>query len=312
VTEVAAPIDPSTRADVATRAVLAGWADAIRARTQEVVDTGDVEALHQLRVAIRRSRSLLGRSRDVLPRRVVGRYGRQLKWAQQVTGALRDLDVHLEELPGYRAMLVPELAAELDPLEAWLSRQRDAARRLVIRTLQGKRWRKLVDGWTAEVASPPAASPRAERARQPIGEVARRQVRKLHRRVIRHGRGLDASSPPADVHELRKRCKKLRYVLEAWRPVLDADAVDKVVKDLKALQALLGTYQDQEVHGGALAAIAAEMDAAGACATPTILAIGALVEKLREAQAATRAAFDDTFAAFDTKKVERHLDRLLA
>jgi CHAD domain-containing protein len=94
--------------------------------------------------------------------------------------------------------------------------------------------------------------------------------------------------------------------------VLDREAADRVIKDLKALQRLLGTFQDQEVHAAALAALAAEKMAAKRAPTETVLAIGALVDRLRAAQVETRASFERTFAAFDSPKVAAHVDALLA
>ena len=53
------------------------------------------------------------------------------------------------------------------------------------------------------------------------GALARATVARAHRRVVRGGSSISDSSPPEDLHLLRKRVKELRYALEMFAPVLD-------------------------------------------------------------------------------------------
>ena len=60
-----------------------------------IIDDIDSEFLHDFRVAVRRTRSLLGQIRYVLPKRRVTRFKRDFAWLGEVTGPARDMDVYL-------------------------------------------------------------------------------------------------------------------------------------------------------------------------------------------------------------------------
>ncbi len=53
-------------------------------------------------------------------------------------------------------------------------------------------------------------------ATMPIGELAGERIRKVYRRMVQMGRAIDDSSPPEAYHELRKKGKELRYLLELF------------------------------------------------------------------------------------------------
>ena len=86
-----------TRTDVAAGLVLLPLADIAEANVQGVLDDVDTEFLHDLRVSVRRARSVLRELRDVHPPVPRARLRTELKWVQTVTGPLRDLDVQLLE-----------------------------------------------------------------------------------------------------------------------------------------------------------------------------------------------------------------------
>ena len=79
------------------------------------------------------------------------------------------------------------------------------------------------------------------------------------RRVLRRGSRITAASPAEDLHDLRKRAKELRYLLETFAPLLDPGDARGAVKELKALQDVLGTFQDSEAQREAIYALATDM-----------------------------------------------------
>ena len=86
----------------------------------------DPEELHDLRVAVRRTRSALGEFRAFFPQATVARLRGELRWLGEVTGPVRDLDVYLEILPDYQRLLPAEAAGALAPFRAFLQRHRRA------------------------------------------------------------------------------------------------------------------------------------------------------------------------------------------
>src|SRR4029079_2623050 len=94
---------------------------------QGTIDDIDTEVLHELRVAIRRSRSILGQGKQVLPSDVRDSFRDELRWLALLTGPLRDLDVYILEWDRYVAQLSPEGVGHLDPVLAHLREHRARA-----------------------------------------------------------------------------------------------------------------------------------------------------------------------------------------
>ena len=88
----------------------------------------------------------------------------------------------------------------------------------------------------------------AGRADAPIEAVAAERIRKVYRRMVRDGRAIDDDSPDEALHELRKRGKELRYLLELFGGLFPSDVVKPMVSALKDLQDVLGRFQDRSVQ----------------------------------------------------------------
>ncbi len=132
-----------------------------------------------------------------------------------------------------------------------------------------------------------------------------------YRRLVRDGRRITSDSPPSSLHDLRKDAKKLRYALECFGSLFDADEIAMGVKELKGVQEVLGTFQDCEVQKASLAGLGADLiDERGASQAATLIAMGALVERLDEREAEARAAFADRFDRFDDAAVRARFRRL--
>ena len=242
-----------------------------------VIERLDTEFLHEFRVAVRRARSIVKQVRAYLDAELAHGFADELAWLGSVTGPVRDLDVHLEELAA-------ETEEDLGPLREFLAAQRDAAQPALVEALRSSRYVDLVEGWR-RLATPgpiPASDGGAgPDARATIGEVADRYLWKAYRRVVRDGREIGPDSPPEALHGLRKRAKELRYLLECFQTLYPEDDMRTVVKELKALQDNLGEYQDCQVQAAALRQMAEEMMATGSAPATTLMAMGRLAEDQR-------------------------------
>ena len=112
------------------------------------------------------------------------------------------------------------------------------------------------------------------------------------------GGAITADSPPESLHDLRKRAKELRYLLEFFAPLHDPVAYRKVVGDLKSLQDCLGDFQDSQVQREEIHALADAMLAERAAPAATLLAMGEIAANLALSQAEARADFARRFARF--------------
>ncbi|MDX9710591.1 MAG: CHAD domain-containing protein [Trichloromonas sp.] len=291
--------DPAQPAGEAVRAILAQLLATLERNLDGTRRDLDSEFLHDFRVAIRRTRAALGQLKDLLPAMVVERFRPEFAWLGTITSPVRDLDVHLLGFDGYRNLLPPEPADDLAPLhERLLAHQRTAQRQLA-EELASPRFRKVLADWRAWLAKPPFADGSwPQSAALPLAKAANAHIRRSFRRVLREGAVITDGSPPEEFHELRKSCKKLRYLLEFFQSLYPRDKISPLIRSLKELQENLGEFQDLEVHAQALRALAMMPEAPPSLPPETLLAIGQLSERLRERQRQVRAEFAARFGAF--------------
>jgi CHAD domain-containing protein len=95
----------------AASAVLEALAGVVAANLPGTIDDIDTEFLHDLRISVRRSRAVLRELRGVFDPGTRAHFAAELRWLQQVTGPVRDLDIHLLEFSDYRAMVAPSSPA---------------------------------------------------------------------------------------------------------------------------------------------------------------------------------------------------------
>jgi len=197
----------------------------------------------------------------------------------------------------------------LEPLRELLRRRAAAAHRRLNRHLESAAYRRLIRRWSAFLESPPPRRPRAVRARVPIGELANRRIWKLYRRVIGEGEAITPDSPPERVHALRKTAKKLRYLMELFRSLHPPEKIGPLVKVLKALQDHLGEYQDIHVQIAQLRELSGELGRIGA-PIETLLALGALLDRLYGRERALREGFEECFGEFAGEAHQRKFRHL--
>jgi CHAD domain-containing protein len=285
----------------AAGAVLGRLADIAEANLPGTLDDLDTEFLHDLRVSVRRARSVLREMRGVHPPDERAQLRVELRWVQALTGPLRDLDVQLLEWDELTAALPPERAADLAPLHQLLSRRRAAALRSVRRGLRGGRFARCLAEWRALAEGAPGPAADRPRASLPIEAVAADRIRSVYRRMVREGRAIDDESPAEALHDLRKRGKELRYLLELFGGLFPASVVKPTVSALKDLQDVLGRFHDRAVQAELLRGMGDEL-ASEPGGPQALMGVGLVVEALRADQAAARRAFADRFEAFASEE----------
>lgn len=292
------------------RAVLTNLEVAIAANWQGTIDQIDPKFLHDLRIAVRRTRTVLGASKSVLPAAILDPAREGFAWLAGATGAARDLDVYLLEWERYTDPLGVEAAAALAPVRQLLAQHGADAHAELTSVLRSERAAELMAEWRRWLAEPLGDDTLPRRADRPLGRTVAKRIARAHNTLIDRGRLIGPDTPADDVHSLRKDAKKLRYLLECFGSLLPDKAGRQYVKRLKALQENLGEHQDAEVHMMLLRSLVAELDATGATAR-TMVAIGQLTERLDQTRAAARAEFAERFADYDSAATKRSLDALL-
>jgi CHAD domain-containing protein len=296
------PIRSDERADRVAARICRRLLEVMEANLPGALADTDIEFLHDLRVAVRRTRSLQRELRRAFPPEQLPSFQTEFRWLQAVTGPSRDLDVYVHEFDEFRAALPQERQPHLDPLRELLMQRRASERRRMVRALRSQRARRLLADWNEllEAMSHGLAATGPDSAR-PIAQVAGERIGRVYKQMVKWGREIDESSPPEALHELRKKGKELRYLLEFFASLYPAAVVKPMVRSLKALQDTLGRFQDRQVQAELLRSLADEVrtldDGASA-----LIAMGQLVERLEEQQAAARAEFAERFAAFASRQ----------
>ena len=237
-----APASPPTRdlscAEALRRALLAALAET-GARILAASADPAPEAVHGLRVALRRFRSLLSVFRRRFAPTGTAGVRRGLRALSRACGATRELDV---------------LAGAADPagaLRAELSAARtDAAARLALDLRAAPARRALIEGLIlAEAGDWRRTAGNAGPAGMLAGDLARRW-----RRIRRLGGRFDTLGA-AERHDLRLRIKSLRYALEGLDPPGWAALRTGLAPALRAAQDALGADQDGEAAQARLAGL---------------------------------------------------------
>ena len=294
---VEAEITATMPASVAVARLLLRLLDTLELNVDGVLRDIDTEFLHDLRVAVRRTRSAIKLLGGVLPADLARQYGAEFKWLGDLTTPTRDLDVHLLGFGAMAEQLIAASPADLEPLRVFLARHRAREFRRLAAALRGPRFRAITDDWRKallEIRDAPA-----KRRREPTAaELALRTTGHAFRRIAAHGARITPASAPESLHDLRKRAKELRYLLEFFAPLHDPVAYRKVVGDLKSLQDCLGDFQDSQVQREEIHALADAIMAERAAPAATLLAMGEIAAKLTVSQAEARADFGRRFARF--------------
>lgn len=302
--------DPATRADQVAKAIHLHLLHIIELNIAGTKADLDSEFLHDLRVAVRRTRSALSQVKGVFDDAVVQQQKERFGWLGQVTGPTRDMHVYLLEFEDYRNALPERFRADLDPLHLFLEEHQKSAHKQLVKDLNSARFRTLLKEWRKFLETPPPVRPTAPNAALPIGEVASQRIWKSYKKVMKDGNSLTPESPAEHLHELRKDCKKLRYLIEFFASIYPDAKIKPLIKTIKRLLDALGDFQDLEVQADKLRDLAHQMVEEGKVPADTLLAMGMLVDGLLRRQQAARGDFDERFAEFSERKIQ-HLFKSL-
>ena len=305
-----APHAPETRAPVlradddpraAVRAVVAHHLRGL-VRAEGTARAGAVEGVHQLRVATRRLRAALRLFGPVLPARLVESCTADLRWLGHCVGRVRDLDVLAAAIAACGARMAPPERPGVAALQRDVAARRREAHHELVALLETPRCRRLL----ARLQKLAATVPK-RRAGEALGARVGALLRPLVRAVQRAGRVVGPDAPAEALHALRVRAKRLRYAVEIVAG-LDADTAALVGARLTALQEVLGDHQDAVMQA---AWLRREAEAA-TLATPTLLAAGAVIDRLERRAAKRRALVVRVWQRLDRPKVRRALSALCA
>ncbi|MDR2219893.1 MAG: CHAD domain-containing protein [Methylobacillus sp.] len=195
---------------------------------------GESEGIHQMRVALRRMRSVMAIFTDFMP--PTDALKNEIRWLTTTLGAARDLDVLLEEtLPALPESLAhPGLAL----IKRRARKRAQTARQDVMAALDSQRYQHLLLQLAVWMENPAPAT--EQKLHTHASSLLARRYRKLRKR----GK-LELNAEQR--HELRILAKKLRYATEFFAGLHNTKATNRFLRRLAPLLELLGELNDLEV-----------------------------------------------------------------
>jgi CHAD domain-containing protein len=241
------------------------------------------EDLHQLRVAVRRLRSVLRTAGDVVDEAWAERLREELSWLGDELGTARDLDVLLAHLREEVGRLDPTDRRALRPILNRLEREREAAQERLLETLRRDRYLGVLATLEGAVAAPPAGADGS------LVDAARAEFGRLRKAMGKLG------EDPTDeaLHKARIRGKRARYAAELVEDDLGKPA-SQLIKRAKRFQDVAGEHQDAVVAEARIRTLAQESRSKRAT-----LGAGILVGRQRERRRQTAEALPEAWSRLD-------------
>lgn len=210
----------------------------------------EADAVHQMRVALRRLRAAITLFKTVVEDEQRDPIRAELKWMANVLGEARDLDVYISKVlepardehsndEGYQNLLA-EYQRRRD--EAYqMVQETIASARFINGVLQAAAWIEA-GNWLRD-----GGKPTRKRRDQPIAALAEEELGRRWKKIIKQGRNL-VELDPEERHQVRIEIKKLRYATEFFESLFKGGGAKKrkraALSTLEALQETLGELND--------------------------------------------------------------------
>ena len=259
---VATPLSPDATTAVAFRRIAMACLAQVSANAELLRVVRRPEAVHQMRVGLRRLRAAVGVFKPLLAEVERERIETELKWLAHEADAARDLDVFIRDVFHPSALEAP--SPDLAPLGRHLLAARGQAYDRVLTAIASPRYALMMLETTAWIET-------AALSDEPVAPFAVEALSRLHRQVERRGRDLSDLDAEAR-HHLRIRAKRLRYAAEFFADLFPARRRrPRYLKALERLQDTLGALNDLAVARDRIPAEAALDDPAVAFAAGRVI-----------------------------------------
>ncbi len=228
----------------------------------------DIEVIHDMRVASRRTRAALGLFAPLYRRRTVRELDEALGELTGALGRVRDADVMIETMraifgrardPGERATL------------AYIIGYRQGARVGEVRRLRKRLASTDLPAMRRRLARAVASVRDVPEARSPLSTIAREAVEERVASVFGFVPAVLSSENVEAQHAMRIVCKELRYAVETLRPAFD-EHYEELHTLLTRFQDELGALHDLDVFIGYVEGLRRDSDARAAGVRPDGLA----------------------------------------
>jgi CHAD domain-containing protein len=223
----------------------------VTAAADHARETDDADAIHNLRVAVRRLRAALGILRRASPSAELETANAQWRDFQQALGAAREWDVLIDQTIASMPKR-PRLVRRMRPLVEAAEAQRAEAHGRARSALKNRKYAALAPRLKTELGHPSrtvaedgatGAKHESVSRSEPFAAFAAGVLRRRHRKACKLAKDLSKLDGQG-LHALRIRVKKLRYAAEFFEGVWPRRRTRRYLKRLAGLQQVLGDVHD--------------------------------------------------------------------
>ncbi|HLK21484.1 MAG TPA: CHAD domain-containing protein [Bryobacteraceae bacterium] len=198
--------------------------------------SADADAVHDLRVSIRRFHQALTVFKSSFPGKDARKIRRRMKKLMTIAGEVRNLDIALKLLAKFRNQEAASLRSKLES-------QRKESERVLIGVLKRRIERKSSLKWRTALEGALASGNSAD-SLITIEQTSHRLLPRLAADFVERGNAAaEAKVSSEKLHSFRLAAKKFRYTLELFVPLYGA-ALTGWIDSIKAIQTLLGDIND--------------------------------------------------------------------
>lgn len=288
-------LDSEMQAEQALKQILLRLLEIMQQNAAGSIRGRDTEFMHDYRVSIRKTRSALTQINQVLPQNDIAKYNSFFSGLGKLTNPVRDLDVFLLKLESYQQNLKNSSKDKLQPLREYLVQSRAAAQKRFVETSKSAEHRNHIKAWREYLEDSAPTKPPLVNSTSAVYKLADELIWNMYQLALEEGNAITDDSEADALHELRKTCKKLRYLMEFFQSLYPAPRIRELIQALKGLQDNLGVYNDLHVHAGILKKFikqSTDADANKACRQ--------MISFLEQRQMKTRNRFAESYAAFSS------------
>ncbi len=207
----------------------------------------DIERLHQLRVALRKIRTIFKTLDFSFNREFFEWQKENLAVLMKYTNEIRDIDVFLIHLEKYKEILPLKLKSSLDPLCDTLNKEREK-RYLDLKALLESELFSEVFKFLKCLCKSDFKDIFQKEAQIPVILVSKKVLFKKFDKFLKKAKKIETNSSAKEYHRLRIKIKEIRYLNEFFSAVFDKDKYQKIGDLTKNIQNILGEHQDFEVQ----------------------------------------------------------------
>lgn len=221
----------------------------------------EAEAVHNMRSATRRLRSVLAAYRKLYVAVPVRRLRDELKWLGGMLGGPRDAEVMQARLRAQLEGLPPGqgVNAVRAGVEARTGAAYDAGYRALQEALESGRYFRLLDSLEAFRDNPPVRAKAVKPGRRVAAKAVDKAAKRLRRADKAASHARRGTVHERALHQVRKDAKRLRHVAES-AALVHGKRARKVAKAAHRQQKILGEFQDAVLARNLLAGLDSDVD----------------------------------------------------